>query len=289
METTTALLIAIPVLVVLAGVLLFATARRRDTGKAIGVLSRETRARDRGAIAAEEEAAPTGREIERAAVVARHEAGTTLVEARPAPPVAWVPPDPDTLSVTRRQFMNRTIVTLFSVGLAAFGAACLAFLWPKIGKGSFGSKVRLRISDIEAKIDDGQGFGYFPEGRMWITRYPSGGLENARSVYPPPVLAAMEAGFAVLYQKCPHLGCRVPQCVPSQWFECPCHGSQYNQAGEKKGGPAPRGMDRWTTSVEGDFIVVDTSIPAFQGPPIGTNTTGQEAEGPHCITGGGGH
>ena len=33
METTTALLIAIPVLVVLAGVLLFATARRRDTGE----------------------------------------------------------------------------------------------------------------------------------------------------------------------------------------------------------------------------------------------------------------
>jgi cytochrome b6-f complex iron-sulfur subunit len=25
----------------------------------------------------------------------------------------------------------------------------------------------------------------------------------------------------------------------------------------------------------------------FGGPPIGTNTTGQEAEGPHCV--GGGH
>jgi cytochrome b6-f complex iron-sulfur subunit len=23
-----------------------------------------------------------------------------------------------------------------------------------------------------------------------------------------------------------------------------------------------------------------------QGPPIGTNTTGQEAEGPHCVSGG---
>ena len=45
-------------------------------------------------------------------------------------------------------------------------------------------------------------------------------------------------------QKCPHLGCRVPECATSQWFECQCHGSQYNRAGEKKAGPAPRGMDR---------------------------------------------
>ena len=35
METTTILLIAIPALVVLAGVLLFASARRRDAGEVI--------------------------------------------------------------------------------------------------------------------------------------------------------------------------------------------------------------------------------------------------------------
>jgi cytochrome b6-f complex iron-sulfur subunit len=77
----------------------------------------------------------------------------------------------------------------------------------------------------------------------------------------------------------------VPSCVTSQWFECPCHGSQYNLAGEKKGGPAPRGMDRFATSVAGDVLTVDTGQ-IFQGPPIGTNTTGQEAEGPHCVGGG---
>ena len=99
----------------------------------------------------------------------------------------------------------------------------------------------------------------------------------------------MENGIVVLYQKCPHLGCRVPQCVSSQWFECPCHGSQYNRVGEKKGGPAPRGMDRFRSpsSAAGD-VVIDTGT-VFPGPPIGTNTTGQEAEGPHCIGGGGGH
>ncbi len=71
MEPTTALLIAIPVLVVLAGVALFASARRRDTGEAIGALARETRQRDRGAVAVlDEDAAPaTGKEVERAAVL----------------------------------------------------------------------------------------------------------------------------------------------------------------------------------------------------------------------------
>jgi cytochrome b6-f complex iron-sulfur subunit len=95
----------------------------------------------------------------------------------------------------------------------------------------------------------------------------------------------MEAGVAVLYQKCPHLGCRVPPCNTSQWFECPCHGSQYNQVGEKKSGPAPRGMDRFATSVSGGSLTVDTGV-VIQGPAIGTDTTGQEAEGPHCISGG---
>ncbi|MFX4497626.1 hypothetical protein ABTA56_19605, partial [Acinetobacter baumannii] len=58
-------------------------------------------------------------------------------------------------------------------------------------------------------------------------------------------------------------------------------GSQYNRVGEKKGGPAPRGLDRFAVSVDGGSVTVDTKT-VFVGPPIGTNTTGQEAEGPHC-------
>jgi len=88
----------------------------------------------------------------------------------------------------------------------------------------------------------------------------------------------------VMWQKCPHLGCRVPSCQSSGWFECPCHGSQYNRVGEKKGGPAPRGMDRFGVEVSGDTVVINTGL-QLNGPAIGTNTTGQEAEGPHCISG----
>jgi cytochrome b6-f complex iron-sulfur subunit len=204
------------------------------------------------------------------------------------PPVAWVPPDAETVGVTRRQFFNRSIVVSFALGLSGFGAGVLAFLWPS-GAGGFGSKINVgSIDDIKADIADGGGFAYYPEGRMWITEYPSSALDKARAVYSPSELTGMEEGLVALYQKCPHLGCRVPACDSSQWFECGCHGSQYNRVGEKRGGPAPRGMDHFAVEISGSSFVVNTGE-IIEGPPIGTNTTGQEPEGPHCVSGSGGH
>ncbi|MBN2623509.1 MAG: Rieske 2Fe-2S domain-containing protein [Acidimicrobiales bacterium] len=287
MSPTTIIAIAVPVLVVLAGILLFASARRRDTGSAEGVLSSETARRDRGPVQLADEGRPvSGREVERAAVLARRESAAPVKVAEA--PVEWVPPDDETVGVTRRQFFNRSIVVSFALGLSGFGAAVLAFLWPS-GSGGFGSKINVgKIPDIKAAIADGGGFAYYPEGQMWVTEFPSSALEKARAVYTPPELAGMEAGLVALWQKCPHLGCRVPECATSGWFECGCHGSQYNRVGEKKGGPAPRGMDRFAMEVSGDQFTVDTGT-VIEGPPIGTNTTGQEAEGPHCVSGSGGH
>jgi cytochrome b6-f complex iron-sulfur subunit len=285
MEPTTALLIAIPVLIVLAGVLIFASARRRDTGEAIGALARETRQRDRGAIPLDDDVPTTGKEVERAAAIERRESSKALVTVGDTAPVAWVPPDEETLGVTRRQFLNRGIVTFMGLGLAGFGASVLAFLWPQLS-GGFGAEINIgSTASVDTKIDEGDGFAYYPEGRMWVTHYPAAALPAARTVYDEQNLVGMEAGYTALYQKCVHLGCRVPACLTSQWFECQCHGSQYNRNGEKKGGPAPRGLDRFPLAVSGGNVSVNTGI-IITGPPIGTNTTGQEAEGPHCVGGG---
>ncbi|MEM1334636.1 MAG: Rieske 2Fe-2S domain-containing protein, partial [Actinomycetota bacterium] len=116
------------------------------------------------------------------------------------------------------------------------------------------------------------------------TEYPAEALPVARPIYPANLLVAMEAGIVVLSQKCPHLGCRIPECATSQWFECQCHGSQYNRVGEKKGGPAPRGMDHHPATISGSGdVVIDTGT-VVPGAAIGVNTTGQEAEGPHCTS-----
>ena len=62
---------------------------------------------------------------------------------------------------------------------------------------------------------------YVPAGRMYVV--------NANDYL-----------FA-LSQKCPHLGCHVPYCESSGRFECPCHGSIYDLAGEYIAGPGAAG------------------------------------------------
>ena len=120
-----------------------------------------------------------------------------------------------------------------------------------------------------AKITVGQisSFGtdtstYVPAGRMYVV--------NANNYL-----------FA-LSQKCPHLGCHVPFCASSGRFECPCHGSIYDLAGEYIAGPAPRGMDRYDVTLEGQNVVVDTSV-LKSGPARGLKNFLTPAKGPGCI------
>lgn len=287
MSTAAIIAIAIGVVVVLGAISFFTLARRSDV-RGAGALSGETVQRDK---AARKSAAPvvtqsTASEVEAAGVAAR--SGSTAVAVRTEPEIVqWTPPDPEIIGVTRRQFFNRATVSLMSVSLAGFAAAAfVAFLWPS-GTGGFGGQITVgKIGNIKDGIKQGGGFFYAAEARSWITEYPAEALPLAETVYPESVLTTMRGGIVVLSQKCPHLGCRVPECATSQWFECQCHGSQYNRVGEKKAGPAPRGMDHHpaTIAANGD-VTIDTGT-TVPGAAIGTNTTGQEAEGPHCTSGG---
>jgi cytochrome b6-f complex iron-sulfur subunit len=288
MSSGVILAIAIGIVVVLAVVLLVTTSARRDRNAALGILSRETRKRDQSLdVVTPDGVEPgvepkSGREIEQAAVLERTGGGPVAVPARGAPPAARGPVDPETYGQTRRQFLNRGIVGLMVVSISGFSATLIAFLWPAVSAG-FGAKINAgTVSDIQKTLLTKQPF-YNPVGRFYINPYPTdpGTLAKAKKTYSPALLNGMQAGYVALYQRCVHLGCRVPWCVSSQWFECPCHGSKYNRVGEKKGGPAPRGLDRFAVSVSSGSIVVDTGV-IFVGPPIGTNTTGQGQDGPHC-------
>jgi cytochrome b6-f complex iron-sulfur subunit len=277
----TALIIALAVLVVLGLVLLFVSSRNSDTNAAMNAVSAETKRRDRERVAATAGAEQSGREVEKAAVLARREGDLVPLDDAEIEP--WVAPDPEAIGVARRQFLNRSIIGLFALNLGAFGMAVIAQLWPGASEG-FGSVIKVgELNDVRSSISAGGGFLYKPEGRMWVTEYPAGALEKGRAIYgSSPAWPGIEQGFKALYQKCPHLGCRVPDCGSSQFFECPCHGSFYNQVGEKRGGPAPRGMDYFAMSVAGGVLSVDTGQ-IIEGPAIGTNTTGQEREGPSCL------
>jgi cytochrome b6-f complex iron-sulfur subunit len=287
MSTGAIIAIAVVVVVVLGVVFLATTSMRKDRAAAVGVLSRETLKRDRSqaaadAVAPAEAPVATGREIERAAVLERTSAGTVAVPSRSAPPAVAGPIDPETYGQTRRQFLNRGVVGLMVVSISGFGASVVAFLWPTIS-GGFGAKITAGTVDAVQKVIVTKQPFYNPQGRFYINPYPTdpATLAKAKKIYSPGLLVGMEAGYVALYQKCVHLGCRVPWCQSSQWFECPCHGSKYDRVGEKKGGPAPRGLDRFALSVAAGIVSVDTKT-VYVGPPIGTDTTGQGQEGPHC-------
>ncbi len=182
--------------------------------------------------------------------------------------------------VSRRSFLRTTWLAALGASIAGFGAGTVFFLWPNLTEG-FGTKIKAGTkAKINADITANKGYAYVPDGRFYLVPYDGNGTNT---IYK----GVTEGGYMALYQRCVHLGCRVPWCASSQWWECPCHGSKYNQAGEYKEGPAPRGLDRFPITLQGDQVVVDTSK-LVTGPPRGTNTTGQELEGPHCISIGGG-
>ena len=131
----------------------------------------------------------------------------------PASPVPCVPPDPE----TRRRHAGGSSstaasVALMSVGLGGFGAAVRRASSGRKLKGGFGAKITVgKLDDIKAGIAQANGLLLRARGPRVAHRVPGRRpARRPRRSTPAPMLAGMEAGIDALYQKCPHLGCRVP-------------------------------------------------------------------------------
>jgi cytochrome b6-f complex iron-sulfur subunit len=186
--------------------------------------------------------------------------------------------------VERRTFLRYSLIGSVSAGLGGFALGTLGFLWPRLGDGLFG----------EVPLGDARGFADEILAERTPIRIPEGGISIL--VWDPSESAAMRnygedhailddttGLMAVNSQSCPHLGCGVPWCQSSQWFECPCHGSRYNRYGEWTGGPAPRGLDRYPSFVDedGQFVVDFGNL--LTGPARTANALEQSPEGPACV------
>ncbi len=100
-------------------------------------------------------------------------------------------------------------------------------------------------------------------------------------------LVRIDGEIVALSEKCTHLGCRVPYCESSNRFECPCHGSVFNRAGELLAGPSPRGLDRHPVEIGDDgLLYIDTGT-KIDGAAPGTETIDEPSPGPSCAEGGG--
>jgi cytochrome b6-f complex iron-sulfur subunit len=270
-------LVVLAIVVFVAAVAVAAPSSRH--GSAVGRLDRDARRADRGS-------APSLRSQSRAVERAAEQQAAQERALRPRAGHALARPGEtlsvEELGVARRQFLNRGIGAMVGVAASGFVGSVLAFVWP-VARAGFGGRVDAGAIDvIRAKISESRAPYYVPAARSYVVMYPPEALLRARAVYPDSVVRGMSEGVVALFQRCPHLGCRVPWCGSSQWFECPCHGSKYNRVGEKRDGPAPRGMDRFAIAIEGGALTIDTSQLA-QGPPVGTDTTRQKPEGPACV------
>jgi cytochrome b6-f complex iron-sulfur subunit len=285
------ILLAVAGVAVAAALAAFAIAWRRSAGQDWrGAVSPETRAADRAAsldlppvpVAQEEavEAAPveTGMTIGAEEI----ESAPSAVAVAVATETRLVEVTPEEAGVTRRQFFNRALGATFGTFTGLFGLASLSFLWPRLS-GGFGADVNVgAAADLLAQAinEDGSITPVFiPEARAYV-------------VPGPPALSAEfagkdveAAGVMALYQRCVHLGCRVPWCQTSQGFECPCHGSKYNGIGEYNAGPAPRNLDRFVVELNaaGELIVKTGSIIET---PRALQPSVEYPKGPSCIGGG---
>ena len=157
--------------------------------------------------------------------------------------------------VTRRQFLTKALRISFGAFAGLQAISWLGFLWPKVS-GGFGSKIDAgSIEEIKDQLFQADGSvipAFIPSARAYILPLDQSAAANSQFSSGSTVAD----GLVAVYQRCVHLGCRVPWCNSSQGFECPCHGSKYNMIGEYFAGPAPRNLDRFNVSnVNGRFII----------------------------------
>ncbi len=216
-------------------------------------------------------------------------ATATLVDA----PAEYVDDEPrieitaDEYGVTRRKFFNRAIGAVFGLFMLQFALASLAFMWPKL-KGGFGTPIIAGTVDaLKAEVQQGGTVipKFVPAAQSWVVPFDMSKLAGSSFEATPFVVAGGEAdgvGLMALWQRCVHLGCRVPSCESSQGFECPCHGSKYNKHGEYASGPAPRNLDRFSVRVNsaGELVIeTGTVVQTARS----KNKTAAYPQGPFCV------
>jgi cytochrome b6-f complex iron-sulfur subunit len=198
--------------------------------------------------------------------------------------------------ISRRSFMRRVLGVGVGILSIEFLVGSVNFLWPNIREGLGGRLTIGSAADIvtsEPAWATGLPYAFQP-ARVFLVNVPAAkslvdNPNNPESVPDPgtnvgPDVPPVDASVLALYRQCPHLGCQIPQlCDQSQWFECLCHGSKYTVLGEKRDGPAPRGMDRFNVVIEDGVYIIDTSE-KVAGPPIGTDTFDSRTatQMPHC-------
>ncbi len=172
--------------------------------------------------------------------------------------------------LSRRQVLRRAVGGMLGLVGSEAIATSLAMFYPNLA-GQFGSpidvgpKSQFKASTPLEAVQDSQGIFYVAAAKAYIvhltatTPFLLKGTALTNQLDAEWWVKDSDGTYWIaLYQKCVHLGCRVPFRDDCHSFKCPCHGSHYNVDGEYIDGPAPRSLDRFEISFQGSDLIVNT-------------------------------
>jgi len=167
--------------------------------------------------------------------------------------------------LSRRQLIRRSLGAGVALWLLEVSAGTIGFIWPNLASG-FGGKLPIgtleEVKTANSTLPINEGFpAYFAQARAFVILVDPAQQRFFQGEDTTGDGTALNV--RALYQRCPHLGCKPNPCLKNFWLECPCHGSRYDRLGIKADGaqygPAPRGMDRFSISVDGaGALTIDT-------------------------------
>ena len=128
----------------------------------------------------------------------------------------------------RRHFIQRSALVLAAATGVLAAASYFRQFFPRIA----GEKRRITLGDSSHFPVDT--YTYLEEHNLFVYKDHEG----------------MRAVSAI----CTHLGCTIER--TTEGFECPCHGSRYNNKGEVLSGPAPRDLAWFSVNKTSDGKVV---------------------------------
>jgi Rieske Fe-S protein len=213
-------------------------------------------------------------------VIAPLGAAITLVAAagwirrgsRTAGPIEEQPSSPPTALTEERYSRSRLLerTTLALGGLVGLGVAL-----PAVGFTVLPSFLGQRPRPVDLGP-----ITAFPEGQFVVATFladPLAGEVSRRSAYVRNNgFVGNEPSFTIMSSRCTHVGCPTQPngliftrqrhgertrtgpvgLVPAQpsGFGCPCHGSQFDNEGNRTAGPAPRALDRYQFSIRNSHL-----------------------------------
>ena len=145
--------------------------------------------------------------------------------------MAQISGTPDVPDMGRRQFMN--LLTFGTVTGTALGALypVVKYFIPASSGGSGGGVTAKDALGNDIVASD------------FLAAHKPGERALAQGLKGDPTYIVVENEDAIasygISAVCTHLGCVVPWNASENKFICPCHGSQYNNAGKVVRGPAP--------------------------------------------------